>query len=750
MRDRSHSRRRGILGVSCGPVVAALAVCALALPAFAADPPQRFEGERTDVVAVEIPVQVVRDGQPVRGLTQADFQIWDGKAKQEITGFEVVDLGAAPGSPEAPPTFLSSMGRRHFLMLFDLANSEPKSIVKAREAAQQVAAKLHPSDLIAVATYKASEGPELLLGFTSDRRQVEIALDTLGLPELIERSGDPLDLLIDSITGSSTSAVVTPGGAGSAILLAELIALRDRNRVADRRFHAKQLADYTRSFAELAQLMANVDGRKYVVLLSEGFDSSLLVGTDEFEAEDGTKVEKGQFWQVDNDARFGETRSGNRLERMVEQFRRADCVIQAVDIGGLRESGLADAGARHENGQDALFAMADPTGGELYRNWNDLSAAMGKMLDRTSVTYLISFQPEVVRDGTYHRIKIELANAAGARVSHRAGYYAPRPFGERDPAARRFDTADAIMSGKEGGDLLATALAVPMRGTSEKAYVPVVVEIDGPSLLRGIEPEVATLAVAAAAPPAATAANQAAPAAENTASPTGALLPVEVYAYAIGEDGSIGDFFGQTLELDLAKVGEKLRVGGIEYIGHLELPPGNWSLRILIRNGRTGALRLRVVPIRVPSFETGRTVLLPPLFPRADRTDSGALRLRENPRGELSEAPFPFQLAGQSFVPLSAPVATVGQPTRIALFAWNLPAADARAKAQVFNSDGREIPGGTLRLVGSEAAAGGGDLLVASFEPTGLAPGAYRLRVRLTLGEGAEPVETDAVPFEVR
>ncbi len=743
MRDRSHSRRRGIFGVSCGPVTAALCACLLPMPAFATDPPQRFLGEGTDVVAVEIPVQVVRDGKPVRGLSRADFQVWDGKAKQEITGFEVVDLGAAPGSPEAPPAFLSSMGRRHFLMLFDLVNSEPKSIVKAREAAQQVAAKLHPSDLIAVATYKASEGPELLLGFTSDRRQVEIALDTLGLPELVDRSGDPLDLLIDSTTGSSTSGVATPGGAGGAILLAELIELRDRNRVADRRFHAKQLADYTRSFAELAQTMANVDGRKYVVLLSEGFDSSLLVGSDELEAEDGTKVEKGRFWQVDNDARFGETQSGNRLERMVEQFRRADCVIQAVDIGGLRESGLADAGARHNNGQDALFAMADPTGGDLYRNWNDLSAAMGKMLDRTSVTYLISFQPEVVRDGTYHRIKIELANAAGARVSHRAGYYAPRPFGERDPAARRFDTADAIMSGKEGGDLLATALAVPMRGTSEKAYVPVVVEIDGPSLLRGVEPEVAAPEVAAASPAASTAAGSA-------AAPIGALLPVEVYAYAIDEGGSIGDFFGQTLELDLTKVGEKLRAGGIEYIGHLELPPGDWSLRILIRNGRTGALRLRVVPIRVPSFETGRTVLLQPLFPRAELGDTGPLRLRETPRGELSEAPFPFQLAGQSFVPLSAPVTPAGQPTRIALFAWNLPAADARAKAQVFNLDGREIPGGTLRLVGSEAAAGGGDLLVAGFEPTGLAPGAYRLRVRLTLGEDVEPVETDAVPFEVR
>jgi VWFA-related protein len=722
----------------------ALALAA-ALPTTAAEPAQRFGGERTDVLAVEIPVQVVRDGQPVRGLTAADFTITDGKTKQEITGFEVIDLAAVPSSADAPPTFLSSMGRRHFLILFDLANSEPKAIVKARESAHGLVAKLHPSDLVAVATYSASLGAQLVLGFTSDRRQVAVALDTLGVPELVDRSGDPLDLLIDGSTGSTT--VNTPSGKFGDLALAELIEQRDRNRVTDRHFREKQLVDYTRSFADLGQLMANVPGRKYVVLLSEGFDSSLLVGSDELEAEDGTKVEKGQFWQVDNDARFGDTRSGNRLTRMLTQFRRADCAIQAVDIGGLREEG-----ARHANGQDALFAMADQTGGELFRNWNDLSVAMGKMLDRTRLTYLITFQPQVARDGAYHPIKVELKNPTGAKVSHRDGYYAPRPFGERDPKARRLDTADAIMSGHEGGDLSATALAVALRGTSEKAYVPVVVEIDGVSLLRGVgsdappaavaTPADATLATATATAPS--------PPTGQEGGHGGPPLPVEIYAYAIGADGAIGDFFGQTLGLDLGKVGDKLRGGGIEYVGHLELAAGDWSLRVLVRNGRTGALRLRVVPLRVPLFEEGRTFLLAPLFLRSEEQESGAMRLRESPRGELSEAPFPFQVEGKPFVPAFEPLVATGQAARVALFAWNLPTSEVRARAQVLGPKGGDIPGGTLHLVASESAAGGGDLLLATFEPTGLAPGPYRLRIRLAFGEGAAPIETEEVPFEVR
>src|SRR4029453_5109686 len=35
----------------------------------------------------------------------------------------------------------------------------------------------------------------------------------------------------------------------------------------------------TQSFANLARMMSEVDGRKYVVLLSEGFDSTLVTGS---------------------------------------------------------------------------------------------------------------------------------------------------------------------------------------------------------------------------------------------------------------------------------------------------------------------------------------------------------------------------------------------------------------------------------------------------------------------------------------
>src|SRR6202035_1986963 len=128
---------------------------ALFLLLAAAGPPadQRFE-ETAQVLAIEVPVNVVgRDGQPVRGLKAADFEVFDEGSRQPITSFEAVDLdvvsppadAARPAAPVMPATpagrssdELESSARRHFLLLFDLSFSNPTAILRARLAARGV------------------------------------------------------------------------------------------------------------------------------------------------------------------------------------------------------------------------------------------------------------------------------------------------------------------------------------------------------------------------------------------------------------------------------------------------------------------------------------------------------------------------------------------------------------------------------------------------------------------------------------
>ena len=76
----------------------------------------------------------------------------------------------------------------------------------------------------------------------------------------------------------------------------------------------------------------------------------------------------GEIWNVNSEDRFGDTKSLNQIEKMLEEFRRADCTVQAVDIGGLRPAGATEGHSRGRGGKDSLLQIARGTGGELFEN----------------------------------------------------------------------------------------------------------------------------------------------------------------------------------------------------------------------------------------------------------------------------------------------------------------------------------------------------------------------------------------------
>jgi VWFA-related protein len=717
MRDLSQRFPRFRSAGRARPGLAALAVGTALLgtlagpgPASAADP--KFS-DTAQVVAVEVPVQVVVDGQPVRGLTADNFEVYDGRKKQPVTGFEVLDLS----SPETlKKGAVPAAARRHFLMLFDLSFSEPKSILKARQAATDLVLQdLHPTDLVAVATYRASKGPQLLLSFTSDRKQVEQAIAALGAPELVDRNRDPLQLTaMAPKTGSARTAPIQGGGSeakeGAQEAVADFLeSVAQESQRLERQTQKNQVNALSRSMADLARLMNSVGGRKYVVYLSEGFDSALLRGTESQEEMEQSQAAaaSGEIWKVDSEKRFGSTEAVNDVEKMLDEFRRADCVIQSVDIGGLR--GQGDQGAQRASGRDSLFQIAKGTGGELYENFNDLGDAMGQMLQRTGVTYVLTFQPDDLKfDGNFRRLRVELKGAPkGARAVFRPGYYAPRPYAQRAASEKLLDAANQLM-GDDLGTIPSAVLVTPFTTKASKAYVPVVIEVNGAALLAGSQ---------------------------------GNILPAEIYAYAFDSTGVIGDFFTQTVGLEKNKVEAALRQSGLKFFGHLELEPGDYTVRVLVRNGVTGQSSLRIIPVRVPDRQAAAPVLLPPLFPEAP---GKWLMVRETPRGDQQQADYPFLLKQQPYIPSSLPVLAPGQDTQIALVGYNLGTGDLQLTAKILGADGREVGKADLKGVQKEAGAVP-DRLVATFKPP-QQPGEYRLAV--TFMTPAGNAEASA-PFNV-
>lgn len=486
-----------------------------------------------------------------------------------------------------------------------------------------------------------------------------------------------------------------------------------------RAFERSRITDWSRQMATLARSLDSVAGRKQVVLFSEGFDSSLLMGRapaagDQEAQQDSANILGGRLASVDSDQMYGSTGLHTELRDMIQEFRRADCVFQAVDIGGLR-AGADIRDTVGNRGQDGLFYMANETGGLLFKDANFLDAQMRELLEATSVTYLLAFQPDKVKyDGSFRRLRVKLAESRrGVKLSHRAGYYMPRPFQELAALEKNLLASDAIASAAPRNEIRMDLLAVPFRASDEAAYVPVILEIDGGPLLVDVKED---------------------------------RLAVEIYTYVTDQKGEIRDFFTDLVTLDLKRGRAALERTGLKYYGHLDLAPGSYLVRSLVRNGKTGRSGIATLPLEVPSFAASSSVLLTPLF--ADQPGQWVLARQSEDESSRGTVVYPFTIKGDPFIPAARPSLKSGESARLCLVAYNFGAGALEVTSRILGADGVEIPGGRVDAVERTATGIAGlDKLVATFVPPRLSPGnGYTLEIKVTDAAGGT-VEASSIPF---
>lgn len=717
------NERRLIDRPSSMPVRAAWLLCtaALLLSAVSADA-QRNRRQRqaqfsdtTTVTVVEVPVQVTSGGNPLRDLTRDDFELLDGRKPVEITGFDMVDLSTVDGKVTDEPVPVAA--RRHFLLLFDLLFSTPDSVGRAQEAAAElVLRELHPTDLAAVALYDTR--PRLVLGFTSDRSQLRHAIATLGKIETGRAVRDPLGLVIADMSGELPSGDAlgdTADRAGldsDALLSQSRAALRTLQETAERDRAASDIAALTAGMGELAAWMGTVQGRKHVVFLSEGFDSSIVVGNRGLTSQEQERMLElnqaaadGQSWRVNNEEIYGSTSAQSAMNKMLTAFREADCAIQTVDVSGevLTEG---------QSNRDSLLMMASDSGGELFANFTDLGEAMSEMLERTSVTYLLAFQPRDLKyDGKFRRLRVRLKNAPrGTEIVHRPGYYPPKPYAQTNPFERALTSAQQVMGGVETGEIDASVLTAGFAAASGKAYAPVLIEARGEDLIGGLQ--------------------------QGT-------VPLQVYAYALDEHGIVRDFFVRAMGLDLAQAGAALRQSGLKYWGHFDLDPGAYSVRVLIRNDATGHRALTTSTLDVPGQAA---TLQPPLFP--EQPGKWVL-IREEESEQRKDVGFPFLRGGEPFIPAARPEITAGGETPISLVGTGLGAGRVSVRTEVFTSDGQQVADGGEIVLAPDAQAGSGLSQLSGVFRAGrkLSAGEYTLSVIVT--DQANREHSSSTPIRV-
>jgi len=522
-------------------------------------------GDTVDVIEVEVPIQVLVGGEPIRGLTRDDFTLKAAGKRREILGFREVDLRESDdgweGEDEGTPVPLAA--RRHILLLFDLSFASPARIDRARDAARRLLVDgFLSSDLISVATFSVDRGVNVMLGFTPDHQQAESAVASLGLAQLQEAAADPLGLTFFD-RGNQLLIVGDPNSRGL-----EGVDLTTAESLIAEAGLSAAYTSLSDALTELAQSLQPVAGRKHVIYLSEGSSSALLLGIGRGDTSaERQQIERmneasiqGNVAAVNSNARFGSTHALVEFEEMLQEFVRSGATIQSIDIGGLR--------AEHDgksSGDDTLFMMANKTGGEYIRNHNDLDLAVEKMLTRTAVSYLLTFEAPVSRrNDQFERIKVQLnRKIKGARIHHRPGYHSPVPYADLSPRARRALAAQTILADEERRELEVAVKAHPSFDARDRGAVSVILEADARSLL--------------------------------AAAPGSGPAQVEIYGYVLAGGGLIAGSFDEVLSFAAD------RTRPLSFRADLALEPGSYELRLLVRESTGGATSTRVVEFEVPA-----------------------------------------------------------------------------------------------------------------------------------------------------
>ena len=162
---------------------------------------------------------------------------------------------------------------------------------------------------------------------------------------------------------------------------------------------------------------------------------------------------------------------------------------------------------------------------------------------------------------------------------------------------------------------------------------------------------------------------------------------------------------------------------GVKAIWSMALDPGEYTIRLLVRDHRSPKMGLAVIRLSVPSLDES-IALMPPMV--GNPPDSWTvLRLDQGPGWGLSV-----------MEPAAAPLLPASQETVFQVLARNLP-ADATLEAEWEHPDGSRSSRAVQVEQRDPVGRSGLELLTVVLPPGGHDPGDYRLRLRPASGEAA-------------
>ena len=514
-----------------------------------------------DLVSVDV---VVRDrqGNIVKGLTAADFEVREdgrpqevlGLSYQEITATDVPPLattellagveermtaavpgGAKPAPEGRPMTAADVAGHRLIVLLFDISSMQPEDVQRAVDSANKyVSEQMSPADLVAVAT--VSTALDVLNDFTGDRAVVAASLAKLGYTE--GTAAPPAD---DATAATEEAAIAATEATETEA--SEMDMFNNDVRL--------------RALRTLADTLAPLEQKKAILYFSAGMER------------------RGQDNQIE-------------LRTAINSAVRAHVAIYPVDTRGLQAvvpggdarqasgrgqslfsgRGVSQQFSRLAASQDTLTSLAADTGGTAFTDSNDFGQAFARVTRDMSAYYLLGYSSSNnVKDGRFRRIQVRVKRD-GLRVEARAGYFAERDFAHTSRGDREAQLQEQMFSPVSSTDLPVMMTGGYFRLAADRYYVPIAVAVPG----------------------------YAVPTTEK------AGVSLDVVGLVSDEQGRPLGRMRETLKFPAA-AGSTLSGKQVLYQSGVTLPPGRFSVKVVVRENTTGKIGSFEAPLTVPELK---------------------------------------------------------------------------------------------------------------------------------------------------
>ena len=365
---------------------------------------------KSGVDLVEVDVVVIdKSGQPVRGLSRNDFQVFEDGKPVELSTFAAIDVPPAPAAAElpAPDHSGSSLGSndhaedgRVLLVVLDdyHVSFDAGRMKAARDIARKLVERMGPSDLAAVVSTSGRSSSQA--DFTGDKARLVAAIDRF-FPQSESSATEP--------------GRAAPPGSGGFNFINEIKA----------RWAMDTLSNAARTLALIPHR------RKAILLVSQG----LPVSVDDI---------------INNQNAAG---AAQALRDFIVTAQRSNIAIYAMDPCGLD----LDPGCSTASRQN-LRGLAEATGGFSVTNTNAPERSVERMIAENGTYYLLSYVSPAPNDGRRHRIRVQTRLPA-VEVRARESYVAAR---KAAPAETRPSIESLITAPIQSRGLAMRLAAVPV------------------------------------------------------------------------------------------------------------------------------------------------------------------------------------------------------------------------------------------------------------------------------------------------